>query len=65
MRKQLSGRLAVAASHLGRQSDRPELMAPADQFLLSAGGDVYAPLGEGGFVLRNIVLRLRWKHRLA
>jgi hypothetical protein len=36
-----------------RLSERPEFKAPAFQFLLAAGGDVYAPLGEGGFDLRD------------
>lgn len=30
-----------------------ELTAPAFQCLLAAGGDVYAPRGEGGFDNRN------------
>ena len=44
---------AFAVLRLGRLSKRPELTTPVFLFLLTAGGGIYAPLGEGGFGIRN------------
>jgi hypothetical protein len=53
MRGGLEGIEAVVMLRSGRLSDWPEIASPAFQFLLSAGGDFYAPRTEGSLDPRD------------
>ena len=44
--KAYKGMAAFAVLRLGRLSERPEVVTPAFQFLLVAGGDFYQTPGE-------------------